>query len=806
MVNSQWKFRGREAEQEWLRNFLDDSYFRSMRVLGRRRIGKTRLLLEVMTQQRNGAGPAVMIDLSEAVRDDEVSGGSTLPSSEEKTGKAVIQMSQAAREAGLPYEIDQSLEYNSFRFRKLLQKLIDCRATVVLDEFQHARPLGIEGAVKAMIDHYRNATGRRSSDGNRCGKLIITGSHRQRLFEMFRDDQMLFDRFDESMHLNPWSLKTVLDVAAEEDLLDWPDRLLTLYTAFGGMPGAWEQFVSRRHPSCDLAAWPNSRDWQLAFIEDQRALLTQDPENRWDHAAFVQLSARNRAVLDVIARRSGGATPSEINGILKVRDRSAELKLGMERRDVELALNALHEHMEFIAKSWNPEDNKDQNPVWRVTDLPALFQILVMGDTDLSKEEEDLRSARHNRLENHEGTVLEQLSNAWLKDMDTITWRGTNLRRSRQSMESDNPDVDVMAVHRVGHVKTLIMAGCKRNAGKHEPAKLTRQFDQFFDAVKVKQSWEDMTRRRLLISPRFTPALRDQYAGSGYECVDILDMARSLGIAWEPARSRTRPGPDPSVPSDAEIRAARAQRTQHQIAVVDFNRARTRLEREEQGYLEDQSRLETQRAATGLFAWGRKRDLRAAMARAQDAAAAARTAIESLEEPAALDPDVRTRARTPTQAEHQQQTARAAVRALEAEARFFARQRDPESAGPRDHPPDRSCIFVVAKPGHVPPEDTEIAVRHWHHFAIWQPVHGAEELRMLSAAFPDSVLAPAPEVRSVWPFSQPQPDGPQADASLQSWGVTDHIDRVEGRDDGGNGSPPPPPRRPDPEPSSGHEP
>jgi len=37
-------------------------------------------------------------------------------------------------------------------------------------------------------------------------------------------------------------------------------------------------------------------------------------------------------------------------------------------------------------------------------------------------------------------------------------------------------------------------------------------------------------RRKLLISPEFTAAQRVRYAGSGFECYDIRDFARTLDI------------------------------------------------------------------------------------------------------------------------------------------------------------------------------------------------------------------------------------------------------------------------------------
>ena len=768
-----WKFRGREAEQERLNEILDRVQFEPVRVSGRRQVGKTRFLQEISARRRDGR-PAVMIELR-GPREDTTAG-------------TIQRLSDTASNAGFGLDLEianRGLRSDYDPFGTLLHKLMNQGAVVVLDEFHHAKTLKIVTDVKMVIDHFKHERSATPPPEGRRGKLIITGSHQQKILDMFRDTEPLFERIKTVIPLRQWSLKTTLEMAADHGFLRYPGRFLSMYTAFGGLPGAWEQFATSDPCGRLIDHWESDSAWRQAFLAERAAALKDRPIDRWDNAAYVELSDTNRRVFDQLGTKKGGFTSKEI-----------EAKLKMNEEDVRRSLDTLKAYLQLIESS---APYTGGLPCWRISDNPALFQISVFGN-DSQVDEAD--GPRIRRLETLEGTMVERMAAAWARELDGVTFSKWG------AWMPGVADIDVLAKRELQDTRSLITGGCKRNAKDHSPGELTRQFEAFVDKVKDRdsdaaQALLSRHPRRLLISPNFTPALRDQYAGSGYECVDILDMARSLGIAWEPARSRARPGPDPSVPSDAEIRAARAQRTQHQIAVVDFNRARTRLEREEQGYLEDQSRLEKQLAATGLFAWGRKRDLRAAMARAQDAAVAARIAIESLEDPPPLDPDVRTRARTPTQAEHQQQTARTAVRALEADARFFARQRDPESAGPRDHPPDRSCIFVVAKPEHVPPEDTEIAVRHWHHFAIWQPVHGAEELRILSAAFPDSVLAPAPEVRSVWPFSLPQPDGPQADAALQSWGVTDHIDRVKGRDDGGNGSAPPPPRRPDPEPSSG---
>ena len=633
MMSPQWKFRGREAEQDRLNEILDWAEFTPVRVSGRRQVGKTKFLQEISAQRRDGR-PAVMIELRGP--------------GEDTTSKTIQRLSVAASNAG--FELDLEIANRGLRsdynpFGTLLHKLMNQGAVVVLDEFHHAKTLKIVTDIKLVIDHFKHERSATPPPEGRRGKLIITGSHQQKILDMFRDTEPLFERIKTVIPLQQWSLKTILDMAADHGFLRYPGRFLSMYTAFGGLPGAWEQFATSDPCGRLIDNWESDSAWRQAFLAERAAALEVDPVGRWDNAAYVELSDTNRRIFHQLGESSKGVVENKIAPALK-----------MSETTVRKSLDLLNRYLQLI--EYNQSYITTDKDRWRICDNPARFQMLVLGkgapSTPAAKGADPKEWTTH--LENLEGSSLERFAALWLHEVEGVTLS------IQHAWMPGVADIDVLAKRTLQETLSLITGGCKRNPREHDTATLTRQFEAFVDKVKDRNSDAAQEllshhHRRLLISPRFTPALRDKYAGSGYECVDILDMTRSLGITWEPARSRSRPGPDPSVPSDAEIRAARAERTQHQIAVVDFNRARTRLEREEQGYLEDQSRLETQRAATGLFAWGRKRDLRTAIARAQDAAAAARTAIESLEEPPPLDPDVRTRARTPTQAEHQQQTA-----------------------------------------------------------------------------------------------------------------------------------------------------
>ena len=100
---------------------------------------------------------------------------------------ALRRLADAASAAGVSLEEQPTAgRCDPVRFESLLRRVIYGGTAVVLDEFQNARGLGLVSAVKTVIDGV--PINRRSPDGGICGKLFLTGSHQQRMFEMFRDD------------------------------------------------------------------------------------------------------------------------------------------------------------------------------------------------------------------------------------------------------------------------------------------------------------------------------------------------------------------------------------------------------------------------------------------------------------------------------------------------------------------------------------------------------------------------------------------------------------------------------------------
>ncbi len=492
MTGPEWPFRGREAEVSELHRLLDTSGFRAIRVSGRRRVGKSTFIDHVLSERTSGRQP-VRIELPDPRL--------------KKAGDAFEDLSDAAATVGFSYGKDPIGDLPDFiRFRKLLTSLIDSGAIVVLDEFHHARELGLADTVRSVIDRYR--TDLRNTAPR--GKLIVTGSHQQRMYEMLRDDQPLYGRFRKTIALGQWGLKTVLEMAAAQGFLRHPSRMLTMYTAFGGMPGQWEQFALEDPAGRDIDTWDDAGAWRRTFIEGRRRSLDENPEDHWDDAAFIELSPQNRAVFNLIASRGGGFTEAEIRG-----------ELGLSEQDAYMALKALQRYLQLIGKS---APFTGGVPRLRVCDNPALFQMRILGQGAMGREAGILDVSR---LATLEGQALERMAAAWLKGMEGVVWSDSGVWMPGLA------DIDVVAERENSGDRDLILAGCRRNPEKHDLGKLDRQFNAFMASIGDSEQGRQMgilPHRRLLVSPVFTPNVRERYANSGFECVDILDMARTLGV------------------------------------------------------------------------------------------------------------------------------------------------------------------------------------------------------------------------------------------------------------------------------------
>lgn len=549
-----WRFYGRSKDLEELELSLrlheDTRSFSAIRIIGRRGVGKTEFLKEAA---RRGTGEPPVLHVE-------------LPSPQQADGEAACEMlKRAATKSGLSAAFgtlpEREPHHNSgMWFEEILRCLLHAGIVVVLDEFHHARPLGLESGIKLVIDGFTSVGAPRIS-----GKLVMTGSHQQQLLYMFRSDQPLFQRFTGSIWLAPWPVGTVLKMAAEQGFLRHPGRFLTLWTAYGGVPRHWHRFAAddRFARLREFDPWPDDAAWHRAFIDLERKVL-EDPEERFGSRAFVELAPQQREVLLWLAHNQpGGATLEEVEAGLGRRGDPTVLE----------SLQLLQDHLrlvqlkgQFLVKETGRWRIIDNNTMFQLSVHPGIFdgRASALADSGSVAEFDRRRTA----LAENGGPALERFAAACFGEMPGITWSEDGLWRQRRTSPFTDPsgrplpplaDIDMMV--RRGQWSdpepVFILAGCKRNSRRHEPAQLDAQFREFLDDLGLgadASRIRALPKERYLISPEFTDGQRRRAAEAGFKCLGIRDLARKIGI---------EPGPEPGDGSEPRPtpKAVAARRT-----------------------------------------------------------------------------------------------------------------------------------------------------------------------------------------------------------------------------------------------------
>lgn len=257
--------------------------------------------------------------------------------------------------------------------------------------------------------------------------------------------------------------------------------------------------------------------------------------------------------------------------------------------------------------------------------------------------------------------------------------------------------------------------------------------------------------------------------------------ARRRGFEFD--RPEPRDGwspPELRPPSDAEIMAARRAAERHRQVALDRRERENALQRKTDLVREKKRRAERELADLSILRQRRRRELEAEIRTAHEGLETLRFERKALPA-AAPEPDGETlRLQSMrTSGERRRAAARQEVARMEKDGLFLRRRRDPARAHQWEYPPERSLLFVVASPAHVPDENGP--ARRWHHVAVWDPSSGPEGLKALRELHPDADMAPAPEARAEWPRDVPALDPDKADREFRNRGLAGHIGMVEGR-------------------------
>ena len=509
----QWQFYGRKGKTRELEARLQfyprvKRNFSAIRVRGRRGTGKTVLMQHV--QQRCPADlPFIFYEMPDPERE---------PASVESVNRELLTMAgglglEEDMQALLPAITEHTTD--TFRFMDILKSLMTLGTVVVFDEFHHARKLGLVSYVKQVIDRGHFPGGRDKYPG----RIVLMGSHQQKIDELFTSSAPLYQRVDSYVHLSPWKLPTVMEMAFDQGILFHPGKFLTLWTAYGGMPYNWERYCTDSRYE-HLHSIADETEWRKSFLEVEGAFLTE-PGERFDARAFIEINPSVRDILLWFGRaKPQGAQLSEL-----------PRELGTESFKLE-AVELLRLNLALMDR-YGPLLKTD-DARWRITDQYTLFQVCVFRELMAGKGDQVRDRLTGNpeleRLNSLEGHGMETLAEAFLAEQEGVSWHQTNVWHPAVAKEGD---IDIMAADTDSKPIRVWLGEAKRNARQLNPTRIRAFQDRFLSVLGDDREARDIREgnlQRILFAPVFSRKDHQHFASHGFQAMDIHGMARSFGL------------------------------------------------------------------------------------------------------------------------------------------------------------------------------------------------------------------------------------------------------------------------------------
>ena len=500
-----WSFYGRREELGSLLEIMRRAGWWFGAIRGRRRIGKTALIqqaLKTLSDDEPGA-PRILL-----VR---------IPDSSPADFAAVFQ--SALGEMGLAPDARPPEEVSDLTgIAASIGSLCSRGTIVVLDEFQvcHRGPLsGLPSLLQEQVD--------RLQDRNAPGGLIVLGSVQTEMEALLHDRRApLFGRTTFELTLGPWDLATVFEVCRRHGAGD-PERCLTLWTLFGGVPKYWRHFAE----TDGLETVPDWESWAQQVCE--RLFLRSGSPLREEGEGLLARELRRNylAILRTLAERPG-CTHAEL------RDALPELSLGPYLNAVTNDLRLVERKLPIFASERQRRARytiADQFLcAWLRVMQPASQAARVLPAPQVAQRAlAALRTLEGHAFERMVGEATEEASRAGAPDYQ-LTDRVAGYW-NRPQPQPGSVEIDFIAWNE--EKRRVRFGSCKRNPDRHDGASLRgfRDHVDRFLATGVGRRFTGWQHEFALFAPRFTRPQRVHLEADDWICRDLADFQRMLGRA-----------------------------------------------------------------------------------------------------------------------------------------------------------------------------------------------------------------------------------------------------------------------------------
>ena len=414
------KFYDREKEIEILRRNWEKSAEHSLFtvMIGRRRIGKTALLLKTEQEQK-------MLYLYVSKDNERV-----LAEKFQKTAEEVLGLHVYGRMETFAQFFEQIMKYGK-----------EHHFTIVFDEFQNF--LNVNPAIPSHIqdiwDRYHEST---------MVNLVACGSIYSMMHKIFdNDDEPLYGRKDCEIRLKPFRISVIKEILHDYNPNYTAEDLLCLYMLTGGVAKYIALLMDAGATDKEsMLKWATALE--SPFITEGRELVLS--EFGKDYANYL-------SILQLVA---GGMTvQNQIDNIIG--------------KNTGTYLKRLEEDYNYVSKLV-PMFSKPgcRNLRWSVEDcfLRFWFRFVLPNQSLIETERNDLLLEIVERDYNdYTGLVLEQYFRQKIGEEERVTLVGNYWDRKGMN------EIDLIALNDID--KTALVAEVKRNADRYNPKLLQEKFD-----------------------------------------------------------------------------------------------------------------------------------------------------------------------------------------------------------------------------------------------------------------------------------------------------------------------------------------
>lgn len=421
------KFYNRTSEIAELKRIKEQAYTEHSKltvITGRRRIGKTSLIMNAMKEEK-----MVYLFVGRKSESDLCNGFCSVIEKELDT-------------------LAPKMTTFTDVFGFLLEQGINKKFTLVIDEFQEFININesIFSDIQNYWDKYRTKT---------HINLIVSGSIYSLMTKIFRDrKEPLFGRADAIMKLTPFSIATLKEIMQEYKPNYTNDELLALYTYTGGIPKYVELLVDNRALSITkMIRYICQSD--SPFIDEGKNLLIQE---------FGKKYGNYFSILDAIS--SGLNTQSQIEAFM------GEKSIGGQLSKLETIYEVIRKQRPIFAKEGS------QTVRYEVSDNFLRFwfryieknrSLVEMGNF------EGLATLVENDYATYSGIVLERYFKQKLAESNDYRVIG-----AWWEPKGEQNEIDIVAITLDN--KRALIAEVKRQRKNHKP----QRFEEKIEVIKTK--------------------------------------------------------------------------------------------------------------------------------------------------------------------------------------------------------------------------------------------------------------------------------------------------------------------------------